>query len=126
VKWFKRVQHLECEARQQQAMEELAIQIARSSRHLAQAEALAGELAQVRAALNTVSVYEGLVDVSPVAMMVSELARDHEELEARIDAALHHLSGLPTDDGALAEVRTEVARLLQGGTRVPDSPADLG
>src|SRR4051812_3218717 len=48
----------------------------------------AGQLAQIRGSMNTVAVYEGLVDASSVVMMVSELVRDHEELEARIDAAL--------------------------------------
>lgn len=90
---------------------------------------LAGEMAQVRAALSEVAVYEGLVDVSPVAMMVSELVRDHEELEARIDAVMSLLR--PKIEGgsewvvhSLEDFR-EIARLLQGGKRVPDTPEGL-
>ena len=58
------------------------------NRVLTERNRLAKEMAQVRAALSEVAVYEGLVDVSLVAMMVSELVRDHEELEARIDAVM--------------------------------------
>lgn len=92
----------------------------------AQALALryAGELAQIRAALSTVTVYQDLVDTSPVPMMVAELARDHDELESRIEAALLIASGnqvgrFPTD-----LVYTQMQRiidLLRGAPRVPDT-----
>jgi hypothetical protein len=81
---------------------------------------LAGEMAQVRAALDEVTTYEGLVDVSSTAMMVSELVRDHEELETRIEAVLVMCGAYEGDP-----VCDEVVRLLRGGERVPDTPVDL-
>lgn len=102
---------------------------------------LALELAQIRGCLAQVAVYEGLVDSSPLAMMVSELVRDHEELEARIDAAMHVISGIGRQEADLSasgnevssaglllinrEGLIEVGRLLQGGKRVPDDLSDL-
>lgn len=89
----------------------------------------AEELAQIRVALGRVAVYEGM-DSSPLPRMVDELVRDHEELESRIDAALLSLRQLvdnppsPTDR-AMRERIEEVSRLLKGGTRIPDTPADL-
>lgn len=95
-------------------------------------EEMAREILQVRSALGQVAMYEGILDVSPTAMAVDRLARDHEELEARIDAVMlllrQHLS--PTDDdwhltGPGLDVVREVARLLRGGTRVPKTPEGL-
>lgn len=90
-----------------------------------QRDELAQEIAAIRAVMTTVSVYEDLPDIGPLPVMVSELARDHEELEARIDAALHYLQsllGLPPDSPAsrISTIR-EVSRLLRGGARVPDT-----
>jgi len=97
---------------------------------------LAEELTQIRVALGRVAAFEGL-DTSPTAMMVDELVRDHEELEARIDAAMMIVRELadgarialgkpqPYDDETwVGEIR-EIGRLLQGGTRVPDTPETL-
>lgn len=75
------------------------------------------EVNEIRVALGRVAAFEGIVDSSTTAMLVDELVRDHEELESRIDAAMSLLSG------ETSEVASEVARLLGGGTRVPD---DLG
>lgn len=79
----------------------------------------AAELAQIKSALSEVAVYEGMVGVSPVAMLVSELVRDHEELEARIDSVVMLLKG--AKEAAQDEptpLVDEVARLLQGGERI--------
>lgn len=104
-------------------------------------ERLAREILQVRMALGRVAVYEGILDVSPTAMLVDELVRDHEELEARIDAALHLISAallteVDEDDrhghvdpvyALMAAHRrlARVAELLKGGSRVPDSPEGI-
>ena len=81
---------------------------------------LAAEIAQIRAALDEVSTYEGLVDVSPTAMMVSELVRDHEELETRIEAVLVMLGAYEGDP-----IADKAVELLRGGERVPDTPESL-
>lgn len=84
------------------------------------------ELFQIKIALEQVAVYEGMVDVSPVALLVSELVRDHEELEARIDACVALLQGAKeAAEGEPSPLVDEVARLLQGGNRVPDDPSQL-
>lgn len=122
------VEHEQCQRDHQRAMEELAIQITRTSRAQAERDKMAGEIAQIRACLAEVAVYEGLVEISPTVAMVSDLVRDHEELEARIDASLHYLAGLVTNTEApeaLREMGHIVADLLRGGKRVPDSPGDL-
>lgn len=92
------------------------------------AQRYAKEITEIKVALNQVAVYEGLVDVSPTARLVSELVRDHEELEARIDAALHYISTLnstPLNHGETPkvafEVLVEVADLLRGAQRIPDT-----
>ena len=85
------------------------------------ANRLGKELVEIKGSLNEVAVYEGLVDSSPTAMLVAELVRDHAELEARVDAVLHYLNTDDFDGEAVAEVR----RLLKGGKRIPDTPADL-
>lgn len=86
------------------------------------AEHLGSEMAEIKASLMEVAVYEGMGG-SPTALLVTELVRDHEELEARIDAALSFISGAPS---FLPSERTrkdlaEIARLLKGGQRVPDT-----
>jgi len=79
----------------------------------------AADISQIRAALSEVAVYEGLVGVSPVAMMVADLVRDHEELEARIDAILMLLIGAKeAAEGEPTPLIDEVARLLRGGERI--------
>ena len=87
-------------------------------------EAAQAKLVSIKVALNRVSVYQDMVDRSPTEMLVDDLVRDHEELEARIDAVLHYLS---SERQSRNETVTdeEVARLLRGGTRVPDSPEGL-
>lgn len=84
----------------------------------------AREIAEIRGSLDRVAVYEGLVGVSPVAMLVADLVRDHEELEARIDSALSLLSSVEAVREHSA-IEVEVARLLKGGSRVPDTPEGL-
>lgn len=98
------------------------------------------ELNQIRIALEQVAVYEGIVDVSPTALLVSELVRDHEELEKRIDSvlsliALQDAYDNPEMSRAAREpdymdhpmsmdaknIRAEIARLLKGGERIPDT-----
>ena len=83
------------------------------------------EIAQIKIALEQVAVYEGLVEVSPVALLVSELVRDHEELEARIDAAFLVLREALTGETGERGWAAEVSRLLSGGTRVPDDLSGL-
>lgn len=91
---------------------------------------MAEELNLIRVALGRVSVYEGLVDVSPTAALVDGLVRDHEELEARIDRAVLVLRGLkdvvqdPVEP-VLADALEEVYGALRGEKRVPDSPEGL-
>lgn len=81
-------------------------------------------LTQIRAGLSEVAVYEGLpIGNESLVLYLSELVRDHSELEARIDAALMRCA-LP--DRLKPELDlVEVARLLKGGTRIPDSPDGL-
>jgi choline dehydrogenase-like flavoprotein len=90
-----------------------------------QRDRMAAELTQIKAAMNEVAVYEGIVDVSPVAMLVSELVRDHEELEARIDAVVLLLKATKEHGNVTMEMVDEVTRLLRGGKRVPDTPEEL-
>lgn len=75
--------------------------------------AVGQEIMQVRVALGRVAVYQGIVEHSPTAMLVDELVRDHEELEARIEAALVALG----DDPASKRIEG----LLRGAERVPDT-----
>jgi len=88
------------------------------------------ELSQVRSVLTEVPVYEGLVGPAPLAMMVSELARDHEELEARIESVLdviltRRADGLDIDTPEYATLN-QIAGLLQGQIeRVPDTLEEL-
>jgi hypothetical protein len=97
---------------------------------VASREKLASELNQIRIALGRVAAFEGM-DASPTAMMVDELVRDHEELEARIDAALMLVKqvkdGIVYPDTQLGweSCLDELARFLKGGTRVPNTPEDL-
>jgi hypothetical protein len=94
---------------------------------VASREQLARELNQIRIALGRVAAFEGM-DASPVALMVDELVRDHEELEARIDSALMLIKHYRPDAAHLSNlggVFDELARLLKGGSRVPNTPEDL-
>jgi len=101
-------------------------------------ERLAREVMQIRSALGRVSAYEGIVDVSPTAMLVDDLVRDYAELEARIDAAFHLLAAAVDDDESDEVGLSTITRdnrlrweidqaiaLLAGGKRVPDSPEGL-
>jgi hypothetical protein len=95
---------------------------------VAQRDRQAAELAQIKVALDEVAVYQGMVGVSPVALLVSELVRDHEELEARIDAAVALLKDAKDAANVTDEpspLVDEVARLLVGGERFPDDPSQL-
>ena len=83
------------------------------------AERLGTVLAEIRGSLDQVAVYEGM-DGSPVALLVAELVRDHEELEARIDAALMRIASGPS-----YALGNEVAAILRGGPRVPDDPREI-
>lgn len=88
------------------------------------------ELAQIRSVLTQLPVYEGLVGPTPLPMMVSELARDQEELEARIESVLDVIltrrsDGLATDTTEY-ETLNKIAGLLQGQIpRVPDTAEEL-
>lgn len=86
------------------------------------ADSLVAEMNQVKIALGRVAVYEGMVEVSPTVRLVDELVRDHEELEARIDAVLSYLT---TQHQTRPEIIDEVARLLKGGTRMPDTIEEI-
>jgi hypothetical protein len=131
AQWLNRIlppepePHALCQIRYQHALEELAIQIARASKSRAALEKREGEIAQIRASLSIVSVYDGIMDGSPTARLVSELARDHEELEARIDAVIMYLAQVQTETDAEVAMKRTVVRLLAGGDRVPDSPEGL-
>lgn len=121
---------LAAEARMAKAEEDAQEASERARQAQERADRLGRELAEIKGSLSQVAVYEGM-DGSPTALLVSELARDHEELEARIDSVLHYLSiqqaaSLRGErlDGAL--MGAEIARLLRGGNRVPDSPQGLG
>lgn len=85
-------------------------------------DSMVDEMNQVKIALGRVAVYEGMVEVSPTVRLVDELVRDHEELEARIDAVLSYLT---TQHQTRPEIIDEVARLLKGGTRVPDDIEEI-
>lgn len=84
----------------------------------------ADEINQIKIALGKVAVYDGLVEFSPTVLLVDELVRDHEELEARIDAVLHYLTAYK--DTMDIEAFNEISYLLKGGTRVPDTIEDMG
>jgi len=86
------------------------------------------EINQIKVALGHVAVYEGIVESSPVAMLVDALVRDHEELETRIDAVVHYLSAVNAtmlrageQPVTALEISTHVVDLLKGGVRVPDT-----
>jgi hypothetical protein len=84
------------------------------------ADHLAEEITNIRIALGKVAVYKEILEYSPTVLAVDDLVRDHEELEARIDAALHHIrSERESRNETVTDI--EVARLLKGGTRVPDT-----
>lgn len=105
----------------------MALASARASNTLDTTAAIQ-EINQVKVALGHVAVYEGIVDSSPVAMLVDELVRDHEELESRIDAVVHYLSAVNAtmlrageQPVTALEISTHVVDLLKGGVRVPDT-----
>lgn len=83
-------------------------------------EDLIAERQQILIALERVVAYDGLLDVSPVALLVSELVRDHGELESRIEAALVYASEAePTQE------LQWIVHLLRGAPRVPDTVAEI-
>jgi uncharacterized membrane-anchored protein YjiN (DUF445 family) len=79
-------------------------------------DALLAEITQVRVALGRAVTLQGLTETSPVATLVDLMVRDHDELESRIEAALvllaSHRDSIMPDD---------VARILRGAPRVPDT-----
>jgi hypothetical protein len=82
------------------------------------------ELIAIKACLNRVSVFEGMVDYSPTALLVSGLVHDHEELESRIYAVLALLTPEMLEMSHPCPI-DEIIRLLKGGSRVPDTPEGL-
>jgi hypothetical protein len=96
----------------------------------------ASQLAQIRALLGSVSVFEGLLEASPTVLMVAELVRDHEELEARIDAIAMVVAAVREEHESdhrhghvdavfqLPHLLNEISRLIQGGDRVPSTPEE--
>jgi hypothetical protein len=101
------------------------------------ADKLAKELIEVRIALGRVSTYEGLVEVSPTAMLVAGLVDDHEALETRIEAVLTYVQHLRDTEAWTYEADTgdalvwphealaEIVRLLSGGSIVTDTLENL-
>lgn len=77
---------------------------------------------QIKIALEQVAVYEGIVGVSPTVMLVTELVRDHEELERRIDQAILICRSQPESDLAASDI----LQALLGRTKTPDSLEGLG
>ena len=92
---------------------------------------LHAERSEIRGALSRVSVYEGIVEHAPLAHMVAELGRDHDELESRIEAVLDVILTRVAFDGLSHETDeyttlNKIAGLLQGQVpRVPDTPEEL-
>ena len=87
-------------------------------------ERLTNEIENIRIALGRVAVYDGIIENSPTALLVDDLVRDHEDLEARIDAVMSLLRYEQESRNATT-TDEEVARLLQGGTRVPDDIEEI-
>ena len=70
-------------------------------------------LTQIKAVLSDVPAFEGMDVSESLVLYLSELSRDHAELESRIDAAIFILRGIPERTAA----EMEIGRLLQGGER---------
>lgn len=85
------------------------------------ANRLGEEIAEIKGSLSQVAVYEGL-EGSPTALLVSELVRDHEELEKRIDAAVL-LCAANTEEPL--DGYGQIAEVLRGGKRIADDPREL-
>jgi hypothetical protein len=86
----------------------------------------AAELAQIRGSMHEVTSYHGMVDSSPLAMLVADLVRDHENLESRFEAVIHMLGSL--SESQRTPLVIEVERILRLGGEsswVPDSPEGL-
>lgn len=95
-------------------------------------QAEVAETVQVRVALNRVAEYaDGIAMTQPLPLLVDGLARDHEELESRIEAVLdlilvrrdiNHLA----HDSPEYDTLNRIAGLLQGQIdRVPNTPEGL-
>lgn len=82
-----------------------------------QAQDMAATLTQIKIALGEVATYQG-IDVSPVAMLVSELVRDHEALEQRIENALVVLA---SNDSITRDGHIRIIGLLRGASPIPDT-----
>lgn len=89
-------------------------------------EKLARQVHTINVALETVAAYEGMNPAQATVAYVQELVRDHEELEARIDAVMGYLAPLLEDgQGTGPEGARHIAALLQGAARVPDTAEEL-
>lgn len=77
-----------------------------------------GFIAAVQGALSEVGVYEGMDVRQSTLQYVTELVRDHEELERRIDLAMLELRG----EAVSIE---EIAQILRGGATTPNDVRDL-
>lgn len=84
----------------------------------AQRDEMAGQLATIRASLDRVAVFEDVDTHAYLTLCVSEIVRDHEELEARIDAAIMAIASTPPDHPRLIPT---IVHYLRGGQRVPES-----
>lgn len=78
-------------------------------------------LTEVKVALGGVATYEGIVDVSPTSMLVSELVQDHEALEQRIENVLTYADDCVTAQGARVFDPHRVIALLRGASPFPDT-----
>lgn len=95
-------------------------QILALEERLAQSQA---QLTQIRALMGKVAVYEGMSDTWPLVMMVSDLVKDHDALEGRIDAAVFECRGHMDDE--FEDLATEVLQILSGRKSTPDTPEGL-
>lgn len=87
-------------------------------------EKLARRLHAINVALETVAAYEGMDPAQATVVYVQELVRDHEELEARIDAAVGLLH-MMIEQGGTEEGLKQVVGYLAGAPRTPDTPEGL-
>jgi hypothetical protein len=86
-----------------------------------QRDAMADQLNQIRIALEQVAVYQGMGMAAALPLHVSELVRDHEEMERRIEGALVLISTADIED----RLKQGLMALLQTGESwVPDFPED--
>lgn len=75
-------------------------------------------LTEIKVALGGVATYDGLLDVSPVAMLVANLVADHERLEQRIENVLTYLG---TGSHPLDFDPKRIEAMLRGASPFPDT-----